>query len=195
MGLIKFNENALIVPLTAWDDSQVPSTTVRTGVVAPTLATGFRGNAAFQMLNFVNSQADEVQFTVQLPHSRKISSDMYPHVHFVPSSTASNGTYNVKFILEYYAANIGSQFPSEVASYEMTYQFTVATNNHIWKHLMAANETALSNTFGISSILFCRLYRDNTVTSNFPGNVALAGFDIHIQIDSPGSDQPSSKSF
>jgi hypothetical protein len=196
MALLRINNGALTINDSGnWDDSQVPPSTQRTGTVAPTLTTGFRGDANFQQLHFVSSQADETQFSVQLPHSRKKSSAIYPHVHFCPAVNIADGTYNVQFILEYYAANINAQFPASPQTYTMTKNFTVSSNNHIWMHFLAGNVTPITNTFGISSILVCRLYRDNTVANNYGQPVSLLGFDIHYYVDSLGSDDVISKSF
>nr|DAR57089.1 MAG TPA: hypothetical protein [Caudoviricetes sp.] len=178
-----------------YEDTQVPTTTQRTGTVAPTLTTGFRGNASFQQLLFVNTQADEVQFTVQMPHAWRTGSTVYPHVHFCPAVNIADGSYAVKFILEYYWANINVQYGADAGSFAMTKTFTVASNDHIWKHMLATNSAGLTVSAGISSIIVCRLYRDNTVGSNYGQSVAMLGFDIHFDKDSIGSDEESSKSF
>lgn len=172
-----------------WNDTMVAPTTVRSGVIAPTLATGFRGNADFQMLNFVNNQADEVQFVVQLPHNMAYNSEISPHCYIVPTVNVANGAYAVRFALDYFWANINEQFPASPTPYLMTSNFTVDNNDHIWKHLIVGNPTNITMDKTLSSILVCRLYRDNTVANNYPHPVALLGFDIHYQIDSLGSEQ------
>lgn len=178
-----------------WNDSMVSPTTQRLGVIAPTLETGFRRDANFQMLSFVSTQDDEVQFTVQMPHTWKTGTTIYPHVHFTPEANIADGTYNVQFILEYYWISIGSQFPASPSTYTMTKQFTVSSNNHVWVHMMAVGTGADGTGKGISSILQCRLYRDNSVGSNYSDKVAMLGFDIHYEIDGFGSDAQLSKSF
>jgi len=171
-----------------FDDSQVPPTSARVGVVAPTTETGFRGDSDFQALNFVNTQADEIQFQLQLPHTWKEGDGIFPHVHFSPWTT---GTGNVQFILEYYISNINGQFPDTPETYTMTKN--IASNNQ-WYHLIASNSTALSMTGKTAScILYCRLYRDNTVDGNLAGRVTLLGFDYHYIKDSLGSRTEYSK--
>lgn len=178
-----------------WDDTMVSPTTQRTGTVAPTLETGFRGNANFQMISFISSQADETQFVVQFPHGIKLDNTkkIYPHVHFAPEENIVDGTYNVQFILEYYWTNINAQFGSGASSYTMTKNFTVVSNDHIWMHWMASNSTGIAQTGNISSIMVCRLYRDNAVANNYTGKVAILGFDIHYLKDGLGSLQITSK--
>lgn len=175
IGSVKLNSGL-------YDDSQTPSTATRTGVIAPTTETGFRGDGNFQAINFVNNQADEVQFTTQLPHVWKEGDAIFPHVHFSPWTT---GTGNVQFILEYYQANVNEQFPASPSTYTMTYN--VASNKQ-WYHLIANNSIPMSMTGKTASnMLYCRLYRDNTVGSNLAARVTFLGFDYHYVKDSLSS--------
>jgi hypothetical protein len=41
----------------------------------------------------------------------------------------------------------------------------------------------------LSSMLHCRLYRDNTVGNNFAGKLTFLEFDLHYEIDGFGSSQ------
>lgn len=194
-NLIKVGSKFNISTGVNYEDTQVPPTTQRTGTVAPTLTTGFRGNASFQQVQFISSQADEVQFIIQMPHAWRTGSMVYPHVHFAPAVNIADGSYNVQFKLEYYWADINDQFAADAASYTMAKAFTVSSNNHIWKHFMAVGSAGLTVDAGISSIIVCRLYRDNTVDNNYGQPVAMLGFDIHYDVDSLGSDAERSKSF
>lgn len=179
----------------SYDDTMVAPTTSRVGTVAPTLATGFRGDANFQMLNFVHTQADEVQFTIQMPHCWKVGTTIYPHVHFCLAGTVADSTYAVQFIMEYYWANINDQFPASPSNLTMTKSgIVVASDDKNWYHYMATNNTGITNVSGeISSILIVRLYRDNTVAANYPAAITYLGFDMHHLIDGFGSDSESSK--
>jgi hypothetical protein len=42
---------------------------------------------------------------------------------------------------------------------------------------------------GLSSMIHCRLYRDNTVANNFAGKLTILEFDMHYEIDGFGSSQ------
>jgi hypothetical protein len=175
----------LLGDATTFDDLRIDGLSTRAGVVAPTDETGFRGNNAFQVRNFVHNQADEVQFDIQLPHSWKEGGLLYPHVHFAPW-ISSTGAKAAQFILEYYFANVGEQFPASPSTYTMTKTWAV---DQQWYHLIAGNATALTSTGKtLSSILKCRLYRDNTVSNNLAGKVAFLYFDIHYEVDGFGSD-------
>ena len=169
-----------------YEDSQVPPITTRVGAVAPTTDNDFRGDGNYKSVNFVHTQADEVQFQIQLPHSYD-GRFLYPHVHFSTYTALGAGTYAAQFILEYYVAPINDQFPATPATYTMTKTWTAEKRYY---HFIAAGTAPLDATlWGLSTILYCRLYRDNGVANNFGGKVTLLGFDIHYVIDSIGSRQ------
>lgn len=178
-GVLRFSGTA-----TVYDDLLRDATSARQGVVAPTVGTGFRGDANHIYTTFVHTQADEVQFELQLPHRGKAGSVLYPHVHFMPTTT---GTGTVRFVLEYYAANVNAQFASSPATYEMTK--TWATNQQ-WYHLLAPGAVGMTLAgWDLSNVWHCRLYRDNTVGGNYAAAVGFLYFDVHVEIDSLGSDE------
>jgi hypothetical protein len=174
---------------TAHEDLRVEGMTTRVGTVAPTDGTGFRGDANHQQRTFVHTQADEVQFLIQMPHAWVGgSTGIEPHVHFCPTtSTAGTASYAVRFALEYYWANVGAQFPATPGTILMTETWTGEAQ---WKHLIADAGSALTLTDGaLSAILKCRLFRDNTVANNYAAPVTLLYFDAHYEVDSLGSSQ------
>lgn len=179
----------LVVSPVAYDDTMVPATLSRSGAVAPEYATGFVGNANLYTINMISGQYDEVQFQVQLPHCRADNSTIHPHVHFSPYTT---GTGTVRFVLEYTWASIDTQFGStNTVNLEKTWN-----TNQQWYHLLATPNPAGGITGtgkGISSILVCRLYRDYTVTGNYTDKVTFLGFDFHIEMDTLGSRQATTK--
>ncbi len=140
----------------------------------------------FYSRNLVHNQADEVQFSVQMPHAWRAGSGIYPHVHMAPWAS-STGSQTAQFQLECYNADVGDTFPAVAASYEMS---TTWTTDKQWAHLIAGNDQALAMTgLELSSILKCRLYRDNTVGGNYANKVSLLYFDIHYEVDAFGSDE------
>jgi hypothetical protein len=171
---------------TAFEDLRIDGLQTRTGVVAPTDETGFRGDVNFYARNFVHSQADEVQFSVQMPHGWNEGSPIFPHVHFAPW-ISNTGDKAAQFILEYYWANVDGTFPASPSNYTMTKTWN---GDKQWAHMIALNASGLSTSGKtLSSILKCRLYRDNTVTDNLQGKVTFLYFDIHYEADSLGSRQ------
>lgn len=170
---------------TCFDDLRVDAISTRTGQVAPTDETGFRGDNNHLVRNFVNNQADEIQFCIQMPHSWD-KTTIYPHVHFSPWAT-STGTQAAKFILEYYVSDFDNQFPASPATLPLTKTWTT---NKQWFHLIADNNAGIDlSAYNISNILKCRLYRDNTVTNNFANKLTVLYFDVHFKVNSFGSRQ------
>jgi hypothetical protein len=175
---------------TAFDDLLTSANATRTGVVAPTTGVGFRGNNNFYHVTFVHTQADEWQFDVQMPHRAKEGSPLFPHVHFSPTAT-SVGNQAVRYVLEFYAANVNAQFPAQPSQYEM---MTTWAGDKQWYHLLASNAAALEiSGWTLSCILKCRLWRDNTVANNYAGAVSTLYFDIHSEIDGFGSAEEYNK--
>lgn len=172
-----------------WEDSQVPAASQRVGVTAPTYEGGFKGDANQYVLNFVHNQADEILFTVQIPHSRKMNSLIFPHCHISPFESTGAGAHAAQFIFKYYIASIDAAFGS-VQTVTMTKAWS---GEGQWYHYVAEPAAGISLDTEISSILVGRLYRDNTVTNNFAGKITLLSFDIHYQTDTYGSRLESTK--
>ena len=169
---------------TVFEDLRIDATATRTGVVAPTDEVGFRGSANFYSRNFVHNQADEIQFSVQMPHAWKEGGELFPHVHFSPW-IANAGAGAAQFIFEYFQANNEAEFPGSPATYTVTKTWT---GSKIWYHLIASNATSIDTTgWTISTIVKTRMYRDNTVSNNLAGKVALLYVDWHYEIDALGS--------
>ena len=173
-----------------WEDLQVPGLAIKAGVVAPDLI-GFAGSASLQVYGFNGggtSPIEEILFTVQMPHSWLLGSDIYPHVHFTPVD-ANSGT--VKWYLEYTFAEINAAFPgtSTIAT------SAVAVAGVAWQHQLASFSaiTPSSSQDGISAIFAGRLYRDPG-QDTYASDAAFLGFDIHYQSDGLGSDAEASKS-
>lgn len=168
---------------TVFDDLLTGAESARTGVTAPTIGGGFRGDANMYYTSFVHTQADELQFSVQFSHAWLEGSRFYPHVHFSPE--AAGGANNAaQFILLYRFANVDAQFPSGTSSLTMTKTWT---GDKSWYHLIADGSGIAIPTGTFSAIMKCRVYRDNTVTNNLAAGVAVLYFDWHIEIDRLGS--------
>lgn len=173
-----------------WEDSMVPVHAARpSGTTPPTWESGFKGDANCFALNFVHNQADEIQLTIQFPHSREVNSLIYPHVHFSPYSALGAASHACRFIFEFYYAAITGTFS---AKQTVNLEATWATEDQ-WVHKLANPASGVSINTGISSVLHGRLYRDNTIANNFAGKLTYLGFDIHYAIDSVGSHEEQTK--
>lgn len=136
---------------------------------------------------FNSSIEEEVYFEVQMPHSWKEGTIIYPHVHWVPLSSATSAESNVSWGLEYTWSNINELFDdTNIISNNVTMSDgSLIADNHYVTILGAIDGTGKK----ISSMILCRLFRDATGVlseDNYTGLAGLLEFDIHYQSDSFG---------
>jgi hypothetical protein len=128
---------------------------------------------------------DHLTFTFQMPHRRKVNSDIHPHIHFwQTSSTHTNMWY------AYYSwNNIGATNTADVfiGPASNTQAYVSGT-----MHQLAAFPMINGSGKGISSVLRFKLYRDGGMGS---GAVVVTDTDMHYQVDGFGSDAEASKSY
>jgi hypothetical protein len=167
------NSSGMLNP--RYEDLFVPLTQTRQGATAKpvfdTTEVGFL---------FPQNDATEIlYFIIQFPHGRQLGSSIYPHVHW------KQGSSNVAtFKLGYKWFNIASTTTGAFSTYVMdTVENTYTTGTTI--HQINVGTSPISpTTMGISSIMLCKLYRDDNV---YVGNAVAYQFDVHILKDSWGS--------
>jgi len=176
-GSLRFEGNA-----TVWDDLRVPGLRAKTNASAPDLgAFGPSGNLLTYRFDGA-ATTEQVYFTLQMPHSWKQGSTLYPHIHWAPTDTNSG---NVKWQLEYSWANIEGTFGAPT-----TISVTDGADGTAWKHQIAAFSALSAAGKTISSMMVCRLFRNPTDGSDtYAYDAAFLEFDIHYQIDTIGSRQ------
>lgn len=170
---------------TRWDDLRV---VLDNGSNAAQLSY-LTGSSGPQIWYFRNNQGTEaMSFTVQLPHSWKEGSTIYPHIHWTPKSSASgNVEWNFEYTWVNYDAVTPQVFPAITTSAVVaTGPFTA--NAHAITPLTAADAGISGTGKKISSVLVCRIWR-NSDNSNDTYNADAGGLfvDFHIQVDSWGS--------
>lgn len=178
---------------TVFNDLMVfPDATSKGGSTTPTW-TLFKKNEAGNsqgvfLWMFSPTTEQEVYFTVQIPHSYKVGSDIYPHVHWTTTSeTLPTGT-NVVWGLEYTVMKIGGKFGNTTISTSNTVIPPIGTPTLTSQHLITSFPAILGNGIEISTILVCRLYRAVAEPNDtFGFSVGLLGFDIHYESDTQGS--------
>ena len=183
-GTLHFENDA-----TTFDDVMVPGLSAKTDATAPDLIPFAPATTNLLVFGFNGSGStpkEQVYFTVQIPHPYKAGSNLYPHVHWSPSTSAAG---NVKWQLEYTWQSINGTFsaPTIISA-------TDSTESTQWKHLIAPF-TAIDGTGqGISSMLICRLFRDPADGSDtYEADAAFLQFDIHIEQDTLGSREEFNK--
>lgn len=148
----------------------------------------FSGSSGPQIWYFRNNEGNEVMsFTVQLPHSWKEGTAIYPHLHWSPRATK---TGNVEWIFEYTWANYDSETPEVFPA--------ISTSTVIATGPFTANThriTSLTDGSGldatgklISSILICRIWRNSSRSNDtYSDDAGLLFLDFHYQLDTFGS--------
>lgn len=164
---------------TVFDDIRVPLSSVRVGASSPPDFGVVLGGLSSYL--FSPTADEQVYFAVQMPHGRKPGTNIYPHVHFMPT-TAGTGT--VRWGLEYSWADLNEVFGTPVIIYTSK-EVNELDNEHILSGF--GGITGSSNT-GLSSMLICRLFRDaDHADDTYPDDAALLEIDFHYEISTIGS--------
>lgn len=176
-----------------YDDLRiVPGAFSFPGVADPTLSTWqpTGAGATFRVYEFNN--ADEVAFTVQMPHKYKQGTDLLAHVHWTPRArgVAEDG-HTVFWKLDYSIANQNANFGAS-ATIDLTDTCTGVNE----KHELSPEITISGAGLTVSHMIICRFYRDvgDTWATNTAGNrPVLLEMDFHYQLDTLGSQQSLTK--
>ncbi len=136
---------------------------------------------------FSPTEEQEVYFTIQIPHSYKVGTSIYPHVHWTTTTGTPSGT-DVVWGLEYTVMKIGGNFGNTTLITSNTVITPIGKPTKTSQHLITAFPTISGDGIEISTILVCRLYRYVADANDTFGNsVGLLGFDIHYESDTQGS--------
>ena len=166
---------------TYWDDLRVPMSNTKItpsktepaleAIVTGVLAYAFEADAdSSEMLNFV----------AQLPHSRKAGTDLSCHLHWAPSTTNTGNCY---WRFTYTIISIDGTFGAVTSSRVLD-----AGDGTAVKHQLVEFDDIDGSTLGLSAVLIGNITRLGEATEDsFTGVAYGLEFDIHCQIDSPGS--------
>ena len=179
-----------------WDDLRVvPGSFDRPGVSDPTIVAvqpSGSGTTTYLYQFAVNNIAS---FTLQLPHTYLVGSDLYAHIHWTPAGrgvTEDGATVGWK--IDYTWANINGTFGAMT-----TLDLSDASNGTDWAHQMTPQKVIAGDGKRISSMLICNVKRtdtgtDDTWAGSGSGNLPLLlEIDFHYQSDSIGSRTNTSK--
>ena len=159
----------------AWNDLSVP------------LTQGKQGNTAKPDYDYTNlaflfpqNDPDEILYlTFQIPHFWRYDSIIYPHVHWHQSADQ-----NVTWKIDYRWTNLSDAVSGTWTTYVMDQPAVEYTAGTI--HQLSAGTEGIDGTGkALSSELQVKLYRDDNV---YTGDAPATMFDIHIEIDSFGSE-------
>lgn len=152
-GSLQFEGNA-----TVWDDLRV---SLDKGSSSASLEYVW-GSAGPQIWYFRNNEGLEMMsFVVQLPHSWKEGTTIYPHVHWLPkASKTGNVEWNLDYSWQNYDATTPQVFPTYTRNTVVTTGPFVANTHRITS---LTGGTGLDGTGKkISSILICRIWRNSS---------------------------------
>lgn len=176
-GNIKLVNNGIV-----FDDLMFPATGINPSG-SPTAPVLDNNNG---WLQFDPSTQQVIAIQVQLPHRWKEGSSLYPHVHW-SKSTYDSG--NVVWQLEYKWLPIGQTMDVDwtVTTVSTPIVATPDTNT-ARKHLISSFPIITTTNKKISDMLIIKLSRLATDIADTYASIALLfQFDIHIEIDSMGS--------
>ena len=126
-----------------------------------------------------NLTTEIVYITAQLTHRWKEGTTIYPHVHVRQSANQQ-----AVFKMDYQWYNVGDTIPSGWTTYTMDEYAIPYTSGNIAQ--IVKKSTGIAGTGKlISSILKIKLYRSDNV---YTGDMLVDQFDIHVEIDSMGSE-------
>lgn len=185
-GTLKYNGTA-----TVFDDVKFDALTLVSS------GPGVSLNSTELTVDFTSS-ANDSDFLVaapQLPHAWKIGSNVFPHIHF---TQAQNAIPN--FAIQYrWQLNGGIKTTAWTALKCNTTVFTYVSGslNQICK---TATSITPPGGSGISDIIQFKIIRDTTNALGltfgadpYTGTVGVLSFDIHIELDSNGSESEYTK--
>ncbi len=170
-----------------WDDMRVPMTSTKVkGTAKDAEFIVFQDDLATTA--FKKSDEREVYFNIQLSHRYKFGTDLEAHIHWSPGSSVDTG--DVRWCLEYSVANIGDNFPASTTTCVLQAPSGVAYK-HEYTDLVSIDGSGINI---VSAMIIFRLFRDGGhEDDDFDDYAYVFEFDLHVQMDSFGSDQEAAK--
>jgi len=180
-GTIRMDDGAIV-----WDDLRVPLTFGTSSLLA-TNWEPFVGNTFLDC--FKATGTDALYFVVQLPHSWKEGTTIYPHIHWIPQVNGAANANGVVWELEYTWANNGETFVTTPVITASTISPALSGNLVAKTHYITPLGTGIPATGKkISSMLVCRIARLGGDSSDtFAGTAGVLEIDFHYQLDTFGS--------
>lgn len=169
-----------------WDDFRFSSTNIN----PPGLGSDPDIDNTFGVFLFDPSQTEFIFVQMQMPHEWKEESLLYPHVHWMKSSSAGG---NVYWQLEYRWAPIGGVMDGSWTT--LASSTTNNTDNDTqYEHLTTSLGPIDSTGKIISDMIVMKLSRiGGDAADTYGADAMLLEFDVHYQVDSRGSVNPFTK--
>lgn len=190
-GTLRFVGNS-----TVWDDIRVtPAGFDRAGIADPALVSYQPSGSGTATFLYEWQKNDIAYFTIQLPHSYKLGSSLWAHVHWTAGANGVAESGNtVGWKIDYSWANINETFGAMT-----TIDLSDACDGVNHKHQMTPNVEIIGTNKRVSSMLICNIKRTDTGTDDTWSGTAsgslplLLEIDFHYEIDTIGSRERASK--
>lgn len=166
---------------TTWEDINIDLSPLQSGGTKPGFVTP--GTSSIRLLAFnIN---EEVDGTLEIPHSYKLGSDITPHIHWV-NIGAPTGTDQVRWQLDYWIVDAGGTVTSDTSI--NTGDVAVDTDDE----RVDANFSTFSHATLGGQIGF-KISRIAAAGDAFAGECGVLTFGFHYEKDMNGSRQITTK--
>lgn len=137
------------------------------------------------LYEFTPTDTLEVFSNFHMPHSWKVGSMVYPHIHF---SVTSNNSGVVRWGFEYTMANRHEDTGNIVfgATSTITVDFTIDANSAYEHFVCEAPDLngIVATNLNVDGMILMRIYREGAhVNDTFPDSVWGITADLHIEVD------------
>ncbi len=169
-------------------DLHAPATAIRLAPARSPTWVAYKDSSVLAFADIAAGPNEEmVYFTIQIPHSYKEGSALYPHVHWVPEDNTGG---NVRWALTYSWANEDGVFPASTELF-VTAPAGAITDNHNFSYFGIINGTGKT----IDSILLLSVSRNSSdVLDTYTGKDAnLLRIEFDVLADAMGSDEVETK--
>jgi len=164
-----------------WDDLRAPASAIN----PPGAASDPDVEASTGMLLFDSISTELVFIALQMPHAWIEGSAIYPHLHWTKTSSAAG---NVLWSYRYRIADIGEVLSAWSAPAGETLTTGPGDSNTDSQHLITRLEPISMTGKTLSSMLLFELSRlGGDGTDTYGADARLLEFDIHYQLNAPGS--------
>ena len=193
VGALEAKEVGLLAG--GWADLRVAATSTRAAANAPDFAQ-FKDDGAGSTGVFIpwfdKNAEEQLWYEIQLTHSYKDSTDLVPHVHWVPKSGGGANEF-VVWGLEYVWRNIGDVFGNTTIILSDASSAAVATiqgDNPLLASKHYVTELPIISGTGqiISSMLLCRVFRSAAAgDDDYDDDAGLLEIDFHVRVNTLAS--------
>ena len=174
---------SLVYPDTFFDDLTFPAS----GINPPGLASDPTRSTATGLLEFSGSQDNLLAGVAQMSHKWKEGTTLHPHLHLI-NPTANALVSRWKF--EYNRGNVNGNYENAYGVYTTLATVSHTNPNNVLKHaLLDFGDLTMSGYGGVSCCILWKISRlaNSDAADTDTSAIALVEFDIHYELDAPGS--------